>query len=114
MLRMSGVPEDGVHIRDAYHAEYEDTIIEEVDDFYRGESDKHAKERHVIDAWKTEAAGVDRSVRILPGVKRLMGSIPAGRYAVATSGAKTYGKVTSMMFSRVFVLRNLRPQRMVV
>ena len=37
------------------------------------------------------AAEVDRAVRILPGVKALLESIPEGRYAVATSGAKTYG-----------------------
>ncbi|KAI1792283.1 HAD-like protein [Ganoderma leucocontextum] len=46
--------------------------------------------KHTLEAWQTEAAAVDRSVRILPGVKRLMDSIPEGRYAVATSGAKTY------------------------
>ncbi len=49
--------------------------------------------RDELEAWQIEAASVDRSVRILPGVKRLMNSIPAGRYAVATSGAKTYGKL---------------------
>jgi hypothetical protein len=38
-----------------------------------------------------EAAEVDLAVRILPGVKALLESIPEGRYAVATSGAKTYG-----------------------
>ncbi len=38
-----------------------------------------------------EAAEVDRAVRILPGVKVLLESIPEGRYAVATSGTKTYG-----------------------
>lgn len=38
-----------------------------------------------------EAAEVDRAVRILPGVKALLESIPEGRYAVATSGASTYG-----------------------
>jgi hypothetical protein len=43
-------------------------------------------------AWQVEAAAVDRSVRILPGVKRMISSIPDGRYAVATSGAKTYGE----------------------
>ncbi|ORY90893.1 HAD-like domain-containing protein [Leucosporidium creatinivorum] len=32
----------------------------------------------------------DRSVRILPGVRRLIDSLPKGRFAVATSGAKTY------------------------
>lgn len=41
--------------------------------------------------WEVDAAEVDRTVRILPGVKALLGSIPKGRYAVATSGAKTYG-----------------------
>ena len=45
-----------------------------------------------LEAWQLEAAMVDRSVRILPGVKKLMDSIPTGRYAVATSGAKTYGE----------------------
>lgn len=44
--------------------------------------------------WELEAAGVDRAVRILPGVKGLLASIPEGRYAVATSGAKTYGAPT--------------------
>ncbi|SCV72698.1 BQ2448_4235 [Microbotryum intermedium] len=32
----------------------------------------------------------DKSVRILPGVRRLIASLPQARYAVATSGAKTY------------------------
>jgi len=46
----------------------------------------------IFEAWQIEAAQVDRSVRILPGVKKLMDSIPDGRCAVATSGAKTYGE----------------------
>jgi len=33
---------------------------------------------------------VDRSVKILPGVRRMIDAIPDGRYAVATSGATTY------------------------
>ncbi|KAI0302452.1 HAD-like domain-containing protein [Multifurca ochricompacta] len=41
-------------------------------------------------AWELEAAEVDRAVRILPGVKALLESIPKGRYAIATSGARTY------------------------
>ena len=49
------------------------------------------EKEHQLEAWQIEAAAVDRSVRILPSVKRIMGSIPKGRYAVATSGAKTYG-----------------------
>jgi len=32
----------------------------------------------------------DKSVKILPGVRKLIDSLPEGRYAVATSGAKTY------------------------
>ncbi|KAF8877314.1 HAD-like domain-containing protein [Gymnopilus junonius] len=47
-------------------------------------------EQHALEAWQLEAASVDRSVRILPGVRKMIDSIPAGRYAVATSGAKTY------------------------
>ncbi len=43
------------------------------------------------EAWKIEAAAVDRSVHILPGVRKMLDSLPDGRYAVATSGAKTYG-----------------------
>ncbi|KAK7469035.1 hypothetical protein VKT23_003529 [Stygiomarasmius scandens] len=43
-----------------------------------------------LEAWQVEAASVDRSVRILPGVKNMIESLPKGRYAVATSGAKTY------------------------
>jgi len=44
-----------------------------------------------LEAWQVEAASVDRSVRILPGVQNMIESLPEGRYAVATSGAKTYG-----------------------
>lgn len=42
-------------------------------------------------AWEIECDGVDRSVHILPGVREMIDSLPEGRYAVATSGAKTYG-----------------------
>ncbi|KAJ3975960.1 HAD-like protein [Lentinula raphanica] len=43
-----------------------------------------------LEAWQIEASAIDRSVRILPGVKKMIESIPDGRFAVATSGAKTY------------------------
>ena len=33
---------------------------------------------------------IDMSVQILPGVRNLINSLPKGKYAVATSGAKTY------------------------
>ncbi|TFY53525.1 hypothetical protein EVJ58_g9409 [Rhodofomes roseus] len=45
---------------------------------------------HALEAWQQEAAAIDRSVRILPGVKDMIASIPEGHYAVATSGARTY------------------------
>ncbi|KAI9454955.1 HAD-like domain-containing protein [Russula earlei] len=41
-------------------------------------------------AWGLEADGVDGAVRILPGVKALLESIPTGRYAIATSGTRTH------------------------
>ena len=41
-------------------------------------------------AWEIEADGVDRSIQILLGVREMIDLIPEGRYAVATSGAKTY------------------------
>ncbi|KAF9054818.1 HAD-like domain-containing protein [Panaeolus papilionaceus] len=53
-------------------------------------ADKAKIQRDVDEAWRAEAASIDRSVRILPGVRALIDSIPEGRYAVATSGAKTY------------------------
>lgn len=61
------------------------------DEILDAETTKEKKLLHQLEAWQLEAAGVDRSVRILPGVKRVMNSIPKGKYAVATSGAKTYG-----------------------
>ncbi|KAH8112543.1 HAD-like protein, partial [Phellopilus nigrolimitatus] len=51
---------------------------------------KKATEDDVEAAWETEADAVDRSIHILPGVKDMIECIPDGRYAVATSGAKTY------------------------
>lgn len=57
-----------------------------------------------LEAWQAEAASVDRSVRILPGVRKMIDSLPEGRYAVATSGAKTYG-----MSSLLFMFLSLYP-----
>ena len=71
-------------------------IDEESEDEYADAKDVVAAAaviEHQLQAWQVEAVAVDRSVRILPGVKRLMGSIPDGRYAVATSGARTYGEL---------------------
>ncbi|KAH8106685.1 HAD-like protein [Phellopilus nigrolimitatus] len=54
------------------------------------DAQKEPVEADIEAAWETEADAVDRSIRILPGVKDIIGCIPEGRYAVATSGAKTY------------------------
>lgn len=48
--------------------------------------------KDIEEAWETEQDVVDRSVRILPGVRSMIDSLPPDRYCVATSGAKTYGK----------------------
>lgn len=86
MLTMSVVPEVAVY---GQGPQFEDSIMEEdQQDIVMFEANQ---KKHVLEAWQQEATSVDRSVRILPGVKRMMSSIPEGRYAVATSGAKTYG-----------------------
>lgn len=82
MLRMSVPETEEVAVFD------EPTIEEEDDDDVIVTEETIRK--HQLKAWQVEAAALDRSVRILPGVKRMIDSIPAGRYAVATSGAKTY------------------------
>lgn len=53
-------------------------------------ADGEEEEEDIRHAWQIEAESVDRSVRILPGIRKLLDSIPEGRSAVATSGAKTY------------------------
>ena len=55
-----------------------------------------AKERPVSreeseSEWELEADAVDRPVRVLPGVKALLASIPEGHHAVAMFGARPYG-----------------------
>ncbi|KAG7445598.1 HAD-like protein [Guyanagaster necrorhizus] len=87
LLRMSAVPEAQV-----YQPTFEDAVMESIHNEVTEEEEELDKKmrQDELAAWQIEAASVDRSVRILPGVKRMMDSIPAGRYAVATSGAKTY------------------------
>ncbi|KAH8106669.1 HAD-like protein [Phellopilus nigrolimitatus] len=69
----------------------EDSVVPVFDE---SADDKHADEKQadtdIEAAWETEADSVDRSIRILPGVKDMIECIPDGRYAVATSGANTY------------------------
>ena len=49
------------------------------------------KDKDSLEEWQLEAANVDRAIQILPGVKKIINSIPDGRYAVATSATKTFG-----------------------
>ena len=47
--------------------------------------------------WEIEpAAKVDRTVRILPGARVLLESIPKARYAVVTSRGEIYGALLSL------------------
>ncbi|KAG6917292.1 hypothetical protein DXG01_003133 [Tephrocybe rancida] len=71
-----------IHIQGESGLDDSDEVLERTLDAKTG--------KDTLDAWMLEASNVDRSVQILPGVKKLMDSIPAGKYAVATSGAKTY------------------------
>ncbi|KAJ7063372.1 hypothetical protein C8F01DRAFT_1229941 [Mycena amicta] len=56
----------------------------------KGERRRDQEVNALPKAWELEAATVNRSVKILPGVRRMLSSIPKDRYAVATSGARTY------------------------
>jgi beta-phosphoglucomutase-like phosphatase (HAD superfamily) len=87
MLSRSTVPEVSVH----GEGRFDGFIMEEDEDSLTFEPNSKTRQIHCLEAWQIEATSVDRSVRILPGVKKMMASIPEGRYAVATSGAKTYG-----------------------
>ncbi|KAI8994155.1 HAD-like protein [Trametes punicea] len=89
--RVSSLLSMSPSIREADTAALENPIAEESSDDVSAEDWKAMiQKKHQLEAWQVEAAAVDRSVRILPGVKRVMDSIPKGRYAVATSGARTY------------------------
>ncbi|KAF9257165.1 HAD-like protein [Marasmius fiardii PR-910] len=97
MTKMSVVPEGSdanVSIVGEYHRHFEDPEMDSEDhqdliECKRGGGEKKSV-HDALEAWQIEASAVNRSVRILPGVKRMIDSIPSGRYAVATSGAKTY------------------------
>ena len=57
------------------------------------------KDKDFLEEWQLEAASVDRAIQILPGVKRIINSIPNGRYAVATSATKTFGNSICLIIS---------------
>lgn len=100
LLRLTALPEARIA---EYDNSFEDESGIEPGQEWEGETEKEKRQRHQLAAWQIEAAGVDRSVRILPGVKRLMDSIPAGKYAVATSGAKTYGMFAFLRYSHMIL-----------
>ena len=92
LLSMSVMSDTDMHVFDDPIMEdvHEEMVQQEREGGLSASKPKHLEE-HEFKAWQIEAASVDRSVQILPGVKRMIESIPEGRYAVATSGAKTYG-----------------------
>jgi hypothetical protein len=61
-------------------------------------------------ALEVEEEAEDRSIRVLPGVHRIIDSIPDGRYAVATSGAKTYGACPLFPSENVILTIHTDPQ----
>ena len=94
LLSMTSLPEREVAV-------FDDPIMEERhQELIQQEEIKLRKDQ--LEAWQIEASAVDRSVQILPGVKRMISSIPDGRYAVATSGAKTYGTSFVVIFQISF------------
>jgi hypothetical protein len=92
MLRMTSIPDPMVALPETHVDVFEDPTMEEAHDAIL--ENETTFKKHDLSAWQIEACAVDRSVQILPGVKRMINSIPNGRYAVATSGAKTYGPFT--------------------
>ena len=96
----SSLDSGNIHTQELTH--YGKTIQD--NDFLR-QSDIHdvAKNKN-LEAWQLEAASVDRSILMLPGVKKFIDSIPAGRYAVATSATKTLGNFTNFMFSLYLII----------
>ncbi|KAG8214348.1 HAD-like domain-containing protein [Butyriboletus roseoflavus] len=82
-LAMSAVPEASIYDERLV----DNPILEQDEDMLTFQPEA---KKHCMEAWQIEATSVDRAVRILPGVRKMIDSIPKGRYAVATSGAKTY------------------------
>lgn len=68
----------------------EDPNTSNIDEDVFDEDDEDAADIHTSDEEVDVSDLTDKSVRILPGVRALIDSLPDGRYAVATSGAKTY------------------------
>ena len=69
---------------------------ETIQDFPRGSDIYDVAKNKGLEEWQLEAASIDRAVQILPGVRRLIDSIPAGRYAVATSATTKFGNLLAL------------------
>ena len=55
-----------------------------------GDSSSDELDKDLANALQEEEFAFDGAIRILPGVRRIIDSIPEGKYAVATSSARTY------------------------
>jgi hypothetical protein len=60
---------------------------------------RDVSKNEALEEWQLEAASVDRATQILPGVRRIIDSIPDGRYAVATSARKKFGNFSYFIFT---------------
>lgn len=68
------------------------------------EDDSDEESDFDLDEYTEEEIGCrNKSVRILPGVRRLIDSLPSGRFAVATSGAKTCASPPALRALFLFV-----------
>ncbi|KAA1073059.1 hypothetical protein PGTUg99_024258 [Puccinia graminis f. sp. tritici] len=72
------------------HANHEDPNSSNIDEDVFDDDDEDEDEIKTDEEEVDVSDLTDKSVRILPGVRELIDSLPEGRYAVATSGAKTY------------------------
>ncbi|KAK1224808.1 hypothetical protein PQX77_012273 [Marasmius sp. AFHP31] len=91
-MMMAEVPEARVVEPHEFAMEAESAIVE--DDIQMGGKGKETYHDitypSTFHPWQINACAVNRSVKILPGVNKMINSIPVWRYAVTTSGAKTY------------------------
>ena len=54
------------------------------------EEDDEELDKDVLAAMEADEEAFDGAIRILPGVRQMIDAIPEGKYAVATSSARTY------------------------
>ncbi|TFK92355.1 hypothetical protein K466DRAFT_625751 [Polyporus arcularius HHB13444] len=95
-----------VSTRRAFLSSQDNVRVEEAIEDDAEEDWRSTRTQSRFDVWQMKACAIDRAVRILPGVKHLMDSLPEGRYAVTTSGAKTYayGSMTRVAITLRFAI----------